>query len=274
MTQRYLESQVAIITGAGRGIGRAAALAFARAGAAVVLVARSQDQIIGVADEIKHEGGQALAVPTDVGDAGQVDYLLVLTLRAFGRVDILVNNAALFQPAGRVWESSPAAWYRALLVNTFGPYLCSRVVLPHMLDRGSGRIINLSSGVADRSVVGLSAYSTGKAGLERLSGVMAAEVEGRGVVVTTLRPGVVDTPMQKSVRQTPAYLMPDAPRWQALHDRGDLRPPDEVAQALVWLASSFAAGSNGRLFELDDPDFRQQLAADLGRPLLPGRDRT
>lgn len=268
-----LEKQVAIVTGAGRGIGRAAALALARAGAAVVLAARSAEEISAVAEEIKENDGQALAVSTDVSDAAQVDYLLVLALRAFNRIDILVNNAALFQPAGRVWETSPVAWQKAVTVNVFGPYLCTRAVLPHMLDRGSGRVINISSGAAEKNIRGISAYTVSKAALERLSGTLAAEVEGSGIVVTTLRPGVVDTAMQTQIRQSPAQLLPEVDRWQGYYDRGHLRPVDEPAQAILWLASHFAAGSNGQVFELDDANFRQRIAADLGLPLLPGRQR-
>lgn len=272
-TKDLLRGQVAIVTGAGRGIGRAAALALSAAGASVVLVARSAAELAAVADEIKHRGGQALAIPTDVSEIASVDYLLVLALRAFGRVDILVNNAALLRPVGRVWETSPAEWRKLIEVNVVAPYLCARVVLPHMLERGSGRIINISSGAADKNLPGLSAYSASKAALERFSHTLAAEVEGTGVVVTVLRPGVVDTPMQTELRRTPTYRLPQAAGWQALHSRGQLRPPQEPAQAILWLSSRFAGQSNGQVFALDDDHFRQRLSADLGLPPLPPRER-
>lgn len=271
--ERLLENQVAIVTGAGRGIGRAAAMALAEAGAAVVVAARSESEINGVAYQIREQGGKALAIPTDVSDANQVDHLLVLALRAFNRIDILVNNAALVQPMGNTWEVSPIAWQRLIMVNVIGPFLCARAVLPHMLDRGSGRIINVSSGVAVSNLKGTSAYNTSKAALERFSGTLAAELEGSGVVVTTFRPGIVDTPMQAEIRQTPARLFPRVHDWQSWYEDGQLRPAGEPAQALVWLASRFAGDANGQVFQMDDDPFRQQVAADLGTSLLPPRQR-
>lgn len=263
-TTKLLENQVAIITGAGRGIGRAIAHTLAQAGAAVVLAARSSDEINSVADEIKHQGGKALAIPVDVSDVAQVDYLLVLTLRAFGKVDILVNNAALIQPFGKVWETSPIAWQRSIAVNLIGPYLCARAVLPQMLERGSGRIINISSGVATMDLIGTSAYNASKAALERFSGTLAAEVADRGIVVTTLRPGHVDTSMQAEIRRTPAHLFPQVAEWEALYEQGQLRLPSEPARAVLWLASHFADDRNGQLFSIGDVEFQHRLALDLG----------
>ena len=262
-TPNLLDGQVAIVTGAGRGIGRAAALALAEAGAAVVVAARSATEVASVNDEIRHSGGQSLAIPTDISDMNQVDYLLVLALRAFNRVDILVNNAATVHPLGKVWETSPSAWHKLIAVNVVGPYFCARTVLPHLLERGSGRIINVSSGAAELSIEGASAYTASKAALERFSATLAVEVAGTGVVVTTFRPGIVDTRMQAEMRQAPAYRFPQASRWQAWYDEGQLRPADEPARALLWLASHFASSSNGRLFSMNDESFRNRIEADL-----------
>jgi NAD(P)-dependent dehydrogenase (short-subunit alcohol dehydrogenase family) len=264
VTTNILENQVAIVTGAGRGIGKAAALALARAGAAVVLAARSDGEISGTASEIKQQGGRALAIPTDVSELVQIDHLLVLTLRAFGKVDILVNNAATVNPLGKVWEISPRAWHQSLAVNLFGPFLCARAVLPHMLERGSGRVINVSSGAAQSNLEGASAYTASKAALERFSGTLAAEVKSSGIVVTTFRPGIVDTAMQAEMRDTPAQQFPQADRWRQWHQTGQLRPASEPAMAILWLASKFAANANGQLFSMDDEGFRRQVAADLG----------
>lgn len=272
-TKKLLHGQVAIVTGAGRGIGKATAKALSNAGASVVLAARTEGEILGVAREIKQAGGHALAIPTDVSDSAEVDHLLVLTLRAFGRVDILVNNAALIQPLGKVWEVSPAAWQRLIAVNLIAPFLCVRAVLPHMLERGSGRIINVSSGAAESNLEGASAYTASKAALERFCGTLAAEVDGSGVVVSAFRPGIVDTPMQTEMRQTPAQRFPRVGMWQKWHRENQLRPIDEPALAIVWLASSFAEQSNGQRFSIDDETFRAQIASDLGVDTLQPRNR-
>ncbi len=268
-----LKNKVAIVTGAGRGVGRAAALSLAQAGAAVVLAARSTDQITGVADEIKRNGGQALAIATDVSDTAQVDHLLVLTLRAFQHIDILVNNAAVAHPIGKVWETSPRAWQELMAINVTGPYLCARAVLPHMLDRGSGHIINISSGAADSNIEGLSAYNASKAALERFSGVLAEEVNSYGLVVTVLRPGIVDTAMQTEIRQTPVHRLPKVGLWQKWHQQNLLREAGEPADAILWLSSSFANGSNGHIFSIDDELFQQRIAADLAISPIPVRKR-
>lgn len=269
-----LENQVAIVTGAGRGIGRATALALAQAGAAVVVVARTEGEVISVADEIKHNGGKSLAIPTDVSDIAQVDHLLVLVLRAYSGVDIMVNNAAVVQPMGKVWETSPLAWQRLIAINVIGPYLCARAVLPHMLDKGRGRIINVSSGAAQFNLEGTSAYNASKAALERFSGTLAAEVEASGVVVTALRPGIVDTAMQTEMRETPEHLFPRVADWQARWEDGQLRASSEPAQGILWLSSKFAQHVNGQTFSMDDDAFRQRIAADLKLESLPPRDRS
>ena len=152
-----LEGQVALVTGAGRGIGRAIALALNDAGAAVAVCARSEDEVASVAGEIEGRGGRALAVRCDVTDRREVEGMVAAVEGALGLVDLLVNNAGRFGPVGPLAATDPDQWWQALEVNLRGPLYCTRAVLPGMLARGHGRIVNISSGVGLTAIPMLSA---------------------------------------------------------------------------------------------------------------------
>lgn len=260
----HLQNKVVIITGASRGIGRAAALACAEAGAAVVLAARNSDEINALAEEIKEQGGAALAIPTDVTNRSDVDSLITLTLRAFRKIDVLVNNAGVLQPIGKTWEVDPFAWERLIQINVVGPYLCARAALPHMLERGDGAIINVSSGAANSNVNGWGAYCASKAALNRFTGVLAVEVEHTKIAVSAFNPGPTDTQMQADIRQTNANTFPNRDRFQQLYDEGKLVPVEAPAQLIVWLASEFGQDQNGSILDLGDEALRRKVAGDLG----------
>jgi len=271
LNKTMLEGQVAIITGASRGIGRATALMLAQAGAAVVLAARSGQDIQTLAEEIKANGGQALAIPTDVTSKTDVDWLLTSTMRAFKRVDILVNNAAVLQPVGKIWEVNVNDWQKLLQINVIGPFLCARAVLPHMVERGTGRIINISSGAANGNTPGWSAYCTSKAALNRFSGVLAAEVAHTDIEVSVVGPGTTDTAMQAEIREVDQNAFSRVDYFRQLHATGQLYLPEEPAQLIVWLASDYGQGHNGAILNLDDATLREKLAQDLGLPPIPTR---
>jgi NAD(P)-dependent dehydrogenase (short-subunit alcohol dehydrogenase family) len=217
-----LSDHVAVVTGAGRGIGRAVALAFAREGAAVVLAARSAAELTRVAREVAGTGGRALALPADVREEAAVAALVRRALAELGRIDILVTaaGAAAFGPAVDV---KPADWDQLLAVNLRAAFLCCRAVLPGMMARRRGTIINIGSVVTSRTLTGTAAYTASKYGLLGFSRVLAEEMRPHGVRVGVLSAGATDTPLWDAVAEAPA--------------RARMLRPERVAEAAVLMAA-------------------------------------
>lgn len=245
-----LDGQIAMVTGAGRGIGRAIALALSDAGAAVAVCARSQEEVTRVADEIADREGRALAVRCDVTHRREVEDLVSAVETKIGPVDLLVNNAAQPGPIGPLAATDPDEWWQTLEVNVRGPLYCTRAVLPSMLSRGHGRIINISSGAGFAAWPMVSAYVVSKAALYRLSESLAAETREHGVMVFAISPGLVRTAMtewglscgEPSVEQFFA---------DAFASEADVSA--EAAAALVaYLATGAADALSGRNIDVSD----------------------
>jgi NAD(P)-dependent dehydrogenase (short-subunit alcohol dehydrogenase family) len=252
-----LEGQVALVTGAGRGIGRAIALALGDAGAAVAVCARTEGAVTGVAGEIADRGGHALAMRCDVTNRQEVESMAAQIEGAIGPIDLLVNNAGRFGPVGPFAATEPDEWWQALEVNLRGPLYCARAVLPGMLTRGHGRIVNVSSGVGFAAIPMLSAYVVSKTALYRLSENLAAETRGQGVMVFAIDPGLVRTAISESALSCGE---PSIQQWftDAFASQEDVSA--ESAAALVaYLASGAADVLSGRNIDVSD-DVAQMVA--------------
>ncbi len=250
-----LAGKVAIVTGASRGIGAAAAQALAEAGASVILAARSLAQTEASAQHITSNGGKAFALTCDVSDYVACERLVHETTRRFGPPDILVNNAGVIEPISMVATAEPHEWARSIEINLIGAYYAIRAVLPSMLERGQGDIINVSSGAAIRPLEGWSAYCSGKAALAMLTRAIDLEHRAGGIRVFGFQPGTTDTDMQVTIRASGINMVSRIPREQ-------LTPVAHPARAIVYLCTKEADDLAGKEFSLRDDDFRRRL--DLG----------
>ena len=252
-----LTKKVAVITGGGRGIGRAIALRFAGEGAAVVVAARTKTEIESVAVEIRNAGGRAAAVPTDVADERQCNHLIAAAKSQFGHADILVNNAGEYGPVKPVEEISPAEWDRVIAVHLRGEYLLTRLVLPGMYERGSGVILNISSLSAKSAFGWGSPYASAKAGMLGLTRVVAAEGARKGVRVNAICPGpVTETKMSKDLGHTLAERLgvSEVDQLQGFLDtilQGRGQTANEIADAALFLCSEHSSAITGQALNVD-----------------------
>jgi len=252
-----LRGQVAIVTGAGRGLGRAMALALARAGMRVGVVARSEEELAETARGVREAGGEALAVMADVSDDDAVERMARQVERSLGPADLLVNNAGTMGPLGPIWEADSGDWWHSVEANLRGPYLCSHALLPGMIERHHGRIINLSTSAATVAVAHMGAYVIAKTALIRFTENLAAELTSSGVSVFAIDPGTVRTAMTEYVLESEAgkkWL----PWFRKLFDRGRDVPADKAAQLVVQLAAGRADALTGCFLSVSD-DFAEVL---------------
>ena len=254
-----LDGEIALVTGAGRGIGAATAAALAQAGARVVVSARRLDEAQAVADRLP--AGRAIALACDVADPQAVRDLVRIAAARMGPVTIVVNNAGILQPIGRLHETDPQAWAANLQTNLAGAAAVAAAALPGMLAAGRGRIINLSSGAAHRPMEGWSAYCAAKAGLAMLTRSLHLEYAQNGILAFGLAPGLVDTRMHDGIRASGLNPVSRVPR-ETLSD------PGEPAAAIVFLCGAAADGFAGADLDIREPVFR----AAAGLPAMPAKD--
>jgi len=250
------EGRVALVTGAGRGIGAATARLLADEGAAVALAARTEAEIISVANEIISHGGTAIPVRVDVAEEDSVSSCFERVRAELGDVTILVNNAGTPGIPLPVAATKPESWRRAFDVNVTGAFLCAREALPGMASANWGRIVNVSSAAARHPVAGMAAYGASKAALDQLTRVLALEGEPYGISVTGVYPGVIDTRMQEESRSFGQDLIGKQLHrmFQGYKDYDMLRSPEEPADLISYLCTPAAERLSGYIIRLEQLD--------------------
>ena len=239
-----LKDRIALVTGASQGIGRATALALAQAGAKVACAARNAEKLAGVVAEIAAAGGEAFAVPMDVADSGQIKAGFKQVLERFGRLDILVNNAAITRDALAVRMKSED-WDAVLRTNLTGAHVCIQQALAVMIRQRSGRIINVASIVAEMGNAGQANYVAAKAGLVGLTKAIAIEIASRNITVNAVAPGFIATPMTDPL---PDKVKEDLNARIPLARMGK---DTDVAAAIVFLASDEAGYITGHTLDVN-----------------------
>ena len=239
-----LKDKVALVTGASQGIGRDTALALAEAGAKVAVAARNEEKLSALVADITAAGGTALSVKMDVADAEQVKTGFKQVLEKFARLDILVNNAAITRD-GLAMRMKPDDWESVLRTNLTGAHLCIQQALPPMMKARAGRIVNISSVVAQSGNAGQANYVAAKAGLIGLTKAIAIEIASRNITVNAVAPGFIETPM--------TAVLPDKVKeeMKARIPLGRMGSPREIAAAIVFLASDEAAYITGHVLNVN-----------------------
>ncbi|MBA5777603.1 SDR family oxidoreductase [Stappia sp. F7233] len=247
-----LSGKVALVTGASRGIGAATARAFADAGAAVVLAARSGAEIEGLAEEIRRAGGRSEVRVCDVSDYSQVEKAVYRATEVFGRLDFMINNAGVIDPIGPLIDSDPAEWSRATDINFKGVYNGLRAALPVMKAQGGGVVVNVSSGAAQNPYEGWSHYCSAKAASLMLTRSAHLEMQGTGVRIVGLSPGTVATYMQKAIRAS--GINPVSQLDPSVHI-----DPSWPGRAIAWLCTDDASDLAGVDVSLRDEAIRRRV---------------
>ena len=242
-----LAGKAAIITGAGRGIGRAIALAFAQEGADVLAASRTLSEVAETAEEVRALGRHALPLKVDVSNRDEVERMVAQALEEFGKLDILVNSAGIYGAIGPLVDNDPEKWVQTVRINLFGSFFCARAVLPVMIRQRRGKIINLSGGGATSPLPNFSAYASSKAAIVRLTETLAEEIKGFNIQVNAIAPGGVNTRLTDEILAAEAAAGEEMlTRTRRQKETGGV-PPERAAALAVFLASEDSDGLSGRL---------------------------
>jgi NAD(P)-dependent dehydrogenase (short-subunit alcohol dehydrogenase family) len=244
-----------LITGGGRGLGRAIALGAAQAGAQVAVTARSVSELTETVELIQQAGGRALALPADVTDHHAVVRTVAAAESQLGPIDVLINGAGSFRALGNAAQVDPDEWWREVEINLRGPFLCSHAVLPGMMARRSGRIINIASAAGLQAIETVSAYGVSKAALIRLTEALAAETRPCGIAILAINPGTIRTSMSDYVLTAPQVRerAPMVQQWfQQLFAEGGDTPMEQAVTFVLAVASGRADALSGCYLSVED----------------------
>jgi 3-oxoacyl-[acyl-carrier protein] reductase len=239
---KRLENKIAIVTGASEGIGQKVATAFAQEGAKVVMLARGEEKLKAASRAIQASGGEALPLPCDVGSSTQMDSVFRAIVEKYGRIDVLVNNAAVAIP-GDITDDSDDEWNKLLNINLLGVFRGIKYALPHMLEQAQGSVINMASVQGERSWDHWTTYAAAKGAIKAATRQLAGQYGKQGVRFNTVSPGAIDTPMNQKRAEDEGPELYEM--YQRMHALGRIGEADEVNGACLFLASdesSFVTG--------------------------------
>lgn len=249
--------RVAVVTGAGRGLGRAVSVALAARGHPVFGVARHEDELAQTAERCFSVGGRMITRSADVSDPDAVAELATTVRAELGPPSILVNAAGVFGPIDLIRDTDPKAWIRTVMIDAIAPYLTIRAFVGDMIDAGWGRIVNITSAASLHPPGPLnSAYGTSKVALNQLTRHLAAEIAGTGVTANVIHPGDVKTEMWRDIRDRVATMGPEAEpyrQWAAWVEETGGDPPGKAVELVLRLTSDEGAGINGQFCWVEDP---------------------
>ena len=259
-----LDGKVVIVTGGGTGLGRAMVRALARAGADLVIAARRQGPIDEAAEEVEGLGRKVLAIATDVSDSAQVDRMAARALDQFGKVDVLINNAGRTAEnvPTPIWEITDDDWRAGIETNLSGAFYCARAVSKHMVDRGSGKIVNVASGFGLRGGRDIYIYTCSKGGMIQLTRTLAMSLGRHGVTANTIVPGFIPTRGTDSFRAS-------LPGSGEVIPTGRLGMPEDIGPIAVFLASDASNYMNGEMIMLDGGGLAGGFAPTGHAPVIP-----
>ena len=259
-----LDGKVVIVTGGGTGLGRAMVRILARAGADLVIAARRQGPIDEAAAEVEKAGHQAVAISTDVTDSGQVDRMVAITLERFGKVDVLINNAGRVAEnvPSPIWDITDEEWRAGIDTNLSGAFYSARAVSKHMVDRGTGKIINVASGFGLRGGRDIYVYTCSKGAMIQLTRTLAMSLGRYGVTANSIVPGFIPTRGTGSFRES-------LPASGDVIPTGRMGVPEDIGPVAVFLSSGASDYMNGEMITLDGGGLASGLAPTGHAPLIP-----